>query len=94
MLLNPLSSDTYLVFHIKINDDSCDLLFNTLFISLDPKYDSMYKLHSKRLVMMSASLCRVCKILHLPEFPMLLDLFHIKINYDSCDLLFDNHFIS
>ena len=38
MLLNPLSSDAYLVFHIKINDDSCDLLFNTLFISLDPIY--------------------------------------------------------
>ena len=39
---------------------------------------------------------RFVKILHLPEFPMLLDLlssdaylmFHIKINDDSCDLLF------
>ena len=46
MLLNPLSSDAYLVFHIKINDDLCDSLFHALFISLDPKYDSMYKLQS------------------------------------------------
>ena len=30
MLLDLLSSDAYLVFHIKINDDSCDLLFDTL----------------------------------------------------------------
>ena len=30
MLLDLLSSDAYLVFHIKINDDSCDLLFNAL----------------------------------------------------------------
>ena len=35
MLLNLLSSDVYLVFHIKINDPSCDLLFDALFISLD-----------------------------------------------------------
>ena len=34
-------SVAYLVFHIKINDDSCDLLFNALFISLDPKHDSL-----------------------------------------------------
>ena len=46
MLLD-LLSDVYLVFHIKINDDSCDLLFNALFISLDPKHDPMYKLQSK-----------------------------------------------
>ena len=38
--------------------------------------------------------CRIGKIPHLPEFPILLDLFHIKINDDSCSLLFDNHFIS
>ena len=37
MLLDLLSSDAYLVFHIKINEDSCDLLFDALFISLDPK---------------------------------------------------------
>ena len=36
MLLDLLSSDAYLMFHIKINDDSCDLLFDALFISLDP----------------------------------------------------------
>ena len=46
MLLD-LLSDAYLVFHIKINDVSCDLLVNALFISLDPKHDSMYKLQSK-----------------------------------------------
>ena len=40
-LLN-LLSDTYLIFHIKINDDSCDLLFHTHFISLDPKHDSRH----------------------------------------------------
>ena len=44
VLLSLLSSDVYLVFHIKINDDPCDLLFDTLFISLDPKYHYMYKL--------------------------------------------------
>ena len=32
MLLD-LLSDAYLMFHIKINDDSCDLLFYTHFIS-------------------------------------------------------------
>ena len=32
------------LFYIKINDDSCDLLFHTHFISLDPKHDSMFKL--------------------------------------------------
>ena len=42
MLLDLLSSDSYLVFHIKINDDSCDLLFDALFISLDQKHDSRY----------------------------------------------------
>ena len=47
MLLNLLSSDAYLVFHIKINDTSYDLLFDALFISLDPKHDSMYRLQSK-----------------------------------------------
>ena len=31
---------------------------------------------------------------HLPEFLILLDLFYIKMNDDSCGLLFDNHFIS
>ena len=56
MLLDLLSSDSYLVFHIKINDDSCDLLFDVLFISLDPKHDSMYKLQNRRLVTMSLSL--------------------------------------
>ena len=55
MLLDLLFSDAYLVFHIKINDDFCDLLFDTLFISLDPKHDSMYKLE-QRLVTMSVSL--------------------------------------
>ena len=40
MLLNLLSSDTYLMIHIKINDDSCDLLFDALFIFLNPKHDS------------------------------------------------------
>ena len=55
MLLDLLSSDSYLVFHIKINDDSHDLLFDVLFISLDPKHDSMYKLQSRRLVTMSVS---------------------------------------
>ena len=40
MLLNQLSSDTYLMIHIKISDDSSDLLFNALFISLNPKHDS------------------------------------------------------
>ena len=38
-------------------------------------------------------LCRIGKILHLLEIPML-DLFHISINDDSYDLLFDNHFFS
>ena len=42
MLLDLLSSDSYLVFHIKINHDSCDLLFDALFISLDQKHDSRY----------------------------------------------------
>ena len=56
MLLDLLSSDAYLVFHIKISDDSCDLLFDALFISSDPKHDSINKLQSKRLVTMSASL--------------------------------------
>ena len=42
MLLDLLLSDGYLVFHIKINDDSYDLLFDALFISLDPKHDSRY----------------------------------------------------
>ena len=45
--------------------------------------------------------CRICKkIPHLPKFPMLFDLlsdayliFHIKINDDSCDLLFQTHFM-
>ena len=41
MLLD-LLSDAYLMFHIKINNDSCDLLFHTHFISLDPKHDSRY----------------------------------------------------
>ena len=39
MLLD-LLSDTYLIFHFKINDDSCNLLFGNHFISLDPKHDS------------------------------------------------------
>ena len=55
MLLNLLFPDAYLVFHIKINDVSCDLLFDALFISLDPKHNSMYKL-KQRLVLMSVSL--------------------------------------
>ena len=41
MLLN-LLSDAYLMFHININDDSCDLLFHTHFIPSDPKHDSRY----------------------------------------------------
>ena len=41
-MLFDLLSDAYLMFHIKINDDSCDLLFHSLFISLDPKHDSRY----------------------------------------------------
>ena len=41
MLLD-LLSDAYLMFHIEINDDSCDLLFHALFSSSDPKYDSRY----------------------------------------------------
>ena len=41
MLLDILS-DAYLMFHIKINDDSCDLLFHTHFISIDPKHDSRH----------------------------------------------------
>ena len=42
MLLNLLSSDSYfnLVFYIKINYYSCDLLFYALFISLHPKHNS------------------------------------------------------
>ena len=47
ILLDLLSSDAYLVFHVKINDDSCDLLFDALFISQDPKHDSMYKVQGK-----------------------------------------------
>ena len=47
MLPDLLSSSAYSVFHIKIDDDSCDSLFDALFISLDPKHDSMYKLQSK-----------------------------------------------
>ena len=43
---------------------------------------------------MSYFTVRFCKIPHLSEFHMLLNLFHIKISDDSCDLLFDNHFIS
>ena len=54
MLLDLLFSDAYLVFHSKINEDSCDLLFDALFISLDSKHNSMYKLE-QRLVTMSAS---------------------------------------
>ena len=42
MLLDLLSSYAYLMFHIKTNDDSSDLLFNALFISLDPKHDSRH----------------------------------------------------
>ena len=42
MWLDLLSSDFYLVFHIKINDDSCNLPFDALFISLDPKHNSRY----------------------------------------------------
>ena len=34
-MLLVLSSDACLLFHIKINDNSCDLLFDALFISLD-----------------------------------------------------------
>ena len=41
MLLD-LLSDAYLMVYIKINDDSCDLLFHTHFIWLDPKHDSRY----------------------------------------------------
>ena len=39
MLLD-LLFDVYLMFHIKIDDDSCELLFHTHFISLNPKHDS------------------------------------------------------
>ena len=55
MLLD-LSSDAYLVFHIKINDNSCDLLFDTLFISLDPKKWLYVQITEQRLVTMSVSL--------------------------------------
>ena len=55
MLLDLLFSDPYLVFHIKINDDSCNLLLDALFISLDPKHDPMYKLEQRQ-VTMSVSL--------------------------------------
>ena len=43
------------LFHIKIKDDSCDLLFDNHFISLDPKHDFRYKLE-QRLIPMSVSL--------------------------------------
>ena len=53
--IHTYQNDAYLVFHIKINDDFCDTLFDALFISLDPKHDSIYKLE-QRLVTMSVSL--------------------------------------
>ena len=41
MLLD-LLSDACSMLHIRINDDSCDLLFHTHFISLNPKHDSRH----------------------------------------------------
>ena len=55
MLIDLLSSGAYLVFHIKINDDSCDLLFDALFISLDQKHDYV-QITEHRLVARSVSL--------------------------------------
>ena len=42
LMLLGLLSNAYLMFYIKINDDSCDLLFHTHFIFLDQKHDSRY----------------------------------------------------
>ena len=61
MMIKISPSNTYSSDNFKISDDSCSLLFNKHFYFLRSKHklcflDSMYKLQSKRLVTMSASL--------------------------------------
>ena len=51
MLLDLLSSNAYLVFNIKINYDSCDLLFDALFISIDPNMTQCTNYRAKTVTM-------------------------------------------